>query len=96
MKRYIGGEFVEKGKYYNFATRRLAELGAAGKLPGGPNETYRKVNSAMMIIMAPLATLLFIILLPVAYVAAFTTLWGYKLLRLMLGMGHGHGLAHRH
>jgi len=92
MKRYTGGQIVEKGKYYNPSSGTLAEIMSTGKLPGGSGEKYLKVNSVTMMILAPVATLLFVILLPVAYVACFATLWGYKLLRLLLGLEVAHPL----
>jgi len=85
---------VEMGKYYNPSSGTLAEMEAGGRLPGGAGDRYFKVNTPTMMVIAPLATLLFVILLPVAYVAAFATLWGYKLLRLLLGMGHTPALHH--
>jgi len=85
---------VEKGKYYNPFSGTLAEMDSAGKLPGNAKERFFKVNTAAMMIIAPVATLLFVILLPVAYVASFATLWGYKLLRLLLGMGNTTALRH--
>ena len=94
MKRYLAGEIAGKGSYYNPMTGRLIELTTAGRLPGGAGEKYLKVTGWMMMLIAPLATLLFIILLPVAYLATFATLWGYKLLRLMLGMGHAPIMRH--
>ena len=95
MKRYIAGTNVEKGSYYDPINGRLVEFSAAGKLPGPPDELYYKVNGWMMLIMAPIATLLFVILLPVAYIASFATLWGYKLMLLLLGLGHGPIPRHR-
>jgi len=85
---------VGKGKYYNPFSGTLAEMESADKLPGNGEERFFKVNTATMVIIAPVATLLFVVLLPVAYVASFTTLWGYKLLRLLLGMGHTPALRH--
>ena len=61
-----------------------------GVLPGRPEERFYRVTGGLMMNLAPLATILFALLLPVAYVASFATPWGYKLINLQLGLGHAH------
>lgn len=85
-KRYVPGEFVQAGIYWNrkkaldFAF--IAEEG--GELPGEVAGTYRKIHPLVLMGVGPFIGLGFVVFLPVA-VPAVLAYQGWKVVARRLG-----------
>lgn len=90
MREYLGGNKVGKGIYYNLSDGQAVCFRSGGVLPGDSKARYMKVSGPVMLALAPILTLMYILLLPVTYLATVTALLGYKLMRILVGLGGGH------
>lgn len=65
MKRIMGGTKVEPGFYWNTSDWQIVTVEREARpLPGGGDQTYVKIPTAGMLLLAPMLGLSFVIFLP--------------------------------
>ncbi len=80
MKKYFGGEKVQRGVYVNMATWEITQLHKEpAVLPGTGELAYIKAPAPLMITLGPIAGLAFVIFLPFVGILGAASFIGYKL-----------------
>jgi hypothetical protein len=79
MQRFIGGQEVGMGAYWESKTRRLVELKRAGILPGNREATYKRVPFALLFLYVVFSGGVYIVLLPVTIIATSFYLLGRRI-----------------
>jgi len=64
MKTYRGTETVAPGIYFNVKELRFHAVDEEGPLPGGAEDLCRRVPTAAMLVVGPLAGLAYAVFLP--------------------------------
>jgi hypothetical protein len=70
-----GGQRVEKGTYWNPADGHRVDMKVEGILPGHQDNTYLRIPAGGMLVLAPLAGLLYVVLIPVFGLIAIAGMW---------------------
>ena len=68
------GEKGTAGHYWAFDTGEHVKLNAGAVLPGAPGRVYYKVHPALLVLLGPMAGLVFAIFLPFIGIAMLLTL----------------------
>ncbi len=62
--RKTGGEIVEKGTFWNFASGEKVKLIQRGPLPGSSGQSYFKAPPLVVLAIGPVLALVFLLILP--------------------------------
>lgn len=89
MRRYSGGEWVKAGLYFNARQLAFRSQDAAGRLPGGAGEVYRRVPTVALLVAGPVLGLAYVVFLPFLGVAMVTWLVGVKAAQVLGGVVQG-------
>jgi hypothetical protein len=77
--KYIGGERVRGGNYWNYDTGERVTVGHDGMLPGDKTATYVKAHPALVLMAGPFLGLLYAAFLPFIGIALVVKLMAGKL-----------------
>ena len=79
MLMHRGGHNVAKGTYWNIANGQRVDIADEGALPGNHGARYIKMSSALILMLGPVAGLLFAAFLPFIGIAMTLNLIAKKL-----------------
>lgn len=85
MKRYTATETVEPGLYFNARQFSFKSVDETGPLPGPAGEVFRRVPTALLLVVGPVVGLAFVVFLPFIGFATVGWLLGVKAARLAGG-----------
>lgn len=85
--KYIGGERVKGGNYWNFSTGERVTMEAGGILPGDGSAVYYNVHPAIILLAGPVLGLAYAVFLPFIGIAVLMQVVATKLFgRVMDGV----------
>lgn len=84
MRTYTGGETVEPGLYFDARQLAFRSVDVPGALPG-EGGAYRRVPTALLLLVGPMLGLAYAIFLPFAGMAMAASLLGVKAVRVAQG-----------
>lgn len=87
---FKGGETVKAGEYWDLYSGERVSLAAEGTLPGGDGVTFTRLPTVVVLLLAPIAGLLYAIFLPFIGIAFVVDLGARALLE---GAGNTLGQA---
>jgi hypothetical protein len=86
LRKYRGGEEVQRGTYWNFANGQRVNMTGVGVLPGDDGATYRKFSPLGLLVLGPIMGLVYAAFLPFIGIAMLLKLVAEKLIAGVLGM----------
>ena len=85
MKKYFGGAKVDEGNYYNIDTGGVVHFDGVDMLSGKETDRYLKVSGWFLGMMVPVATLLYVLLMPIVGLTIVVALLGYRIILFLIG-----------
>jgi len=70
MLRYQGGNVARRGIYWEVGKGRTVEMAGRGVLTGDASSTFVRIPATLMALAAPVIGLLYVLLMPFAWMAA--------------------------
>jgi hypothetical protein len=86
MRKYKGGQNVEKGTYWNFSNGTRVDIQDGGILPGDHSATYRRLPPGIVLLAGPVVGLFYVIALPFMAVGTMLALVGKKMLSALFNV----------
>ena len=78
MKKYFGGQEVNRGVYLDTKKWELVQVYEEPVLPGGAEATYMKPPTALVILGGPVAGLMFVMFLPFVGIVGAISILAYR------------------
>ena len=89
MRHYRRTEKVEPGLYFNLRQLSFKSIEEDERLPGKPEDVYRRVPMLALLVVGPFLGLIYVIFLPFIGFAMVAWLLAVKATHLASGVAHG-------